>query len=75
MKYIGREKGVQRHLRTKQSGAEGGQAGVVLFMVYYRHKISYKMISNILAYVEYSPSSGQKTVDLIKIMFLAVFWS
>jgi hypothetical protein len=39
-----------------------------------RHKISYKMTSKVLVIVEYSPSYGQKTVGLIKIAVLTVFW-
>jgi hypothetical protein len=40
----------------------------------FRHKFSYKMTSKGLANFEYSPSYGQKTVDLIKITILTVFW-
>jgi hypothetical protein len=36
-------------------------------------KISYKIISNTLANVEYSSRYGQKTVSLIKIVFLGRF--
>jgi len=32
------------------------------------------MTSKALANFEYSPTYGQKTVDLIKIDFLTVFW-